>query len=152
MFQSILPSSFLFSAKTPKPSSDFSQCRTSIVHNDVTLVGGINAGKFSDLGDAENMSICTQRCCIKDACDVAFMLEGECYGVTCVNDSLCETRPARNPARYNPKIVYVHHESKKGKAYVCRLCSYLSAKRSETSIFDYFCTMMPGTNFRSLTL
>ena len=50
---------------------------------------------------------------MKDACDVAFMLEGECYGVSCVNDSLCETRPARNPARYNPKIAYVYHDKKK---------------------------------------
>lgn len=97
------------------PLSLFNQCRTSIVHNDVTLVGGINAGKFTDLGDADNMSICTQRCCMKDACDVAFMLEGECYGVACSNESLCETRPARNPARYNPRIVYVYHDKRKGK-------------------------------------
>lgn len=104
----------LFSANASKGAlSDFSQCRTSIVHNDVTLVGGINAGKFTDLGDAENMTICSQRCCFKDACDVAFMLEGECYGVKCINESLCETRPARNPARYNPKIVYVYHDRKK---------------------------------------
>ena len=138
LFQSILSSSFLFSAKTPKPSADFSQCRTSIVHNDVTLVGGINAGKFNDLGDAENMSICTERCCIKDACDVAFMLEGECYGVTCVNDSMCDTRPARNPARYNPKIVYVHHEKKKGKRVrVLVIVHVCQAKRREISIFDY---------------
>ena len=94
---------------------DFKQCHTSMVHNDVTLVGGINAGKFTDLGEADNMSVCTQRCCIKAACDLAFMLEGECYGVKCVNDSLCQTRPARNPARYNPKIVYVYHEKNKDK-------------------------------------
>ena len=105
---------YLFSANASNGAlSDFSQCRTSIVHNDVTLVGGINAGKFTDLGDAENMTVCSQRCCFKDACDVAFMLEGECYGVKCINESLCETRPARNPARYNPKIVYVYHDKKK---------------------------------------
>ena len=104
---------FCFPANKTKPSSEFGECRTSPVHNDVTLVGGINAGKFTDLGDANNISICTQRCCMKDACDVAFMLEGECYGVSCVNDSLCETRPARNPARYNPKIAYVYHDKKK---------------------------------------
>ena len=98
-----------------KPLADLSQCRTSIVHNDVTLVGGIHAGKFTDLGDAENMSICSERCCLKDTCDVAFMLEGECYGVSCVNESMCETRPARNPSRYNPKVAYIHHEKAKDK-------------------------------------
>ena len=46
---------------------------------------------------------------------MAFMLEGECYGVSCVNESVCETRPARNPARYNPMVVYVHHEKEKNK-------------------------------------
>ncbi|XP_015765053.1 PREDICTED: uncharacterized protein LOC107343965 [Acropora digitifera] len=100
-------------AETTNPSSDFSQCRTSIVHNDVTLVGGIHAGKFTDLGDAENMGACSERCCLKDACDVAFMLEEECYGVSCVNESMCEMRPARNPSRYNPKLAYVHHEKAK---------------------------------------
>ncbi|XP_066025158.1 uncharacterized protein [Pocillopora verrucosa] len=102
-------------ANKPKPS-DVSQCRASAVHNDVTLVGGINAGKFTDLGNADNMSLCTQRCCMKSACDVAFMLENECYGVSCLNESLCESRPARNPARYNPRIAYVYHDTKKDKA------------------------------------
>lgn len=77
------------------------------------MVGGIHAGKFTDLGDAENMSACSERCCLKDACDVAFMLEGECYGVSCVNESMCEMRPARNPSRYNPKLAYIHHEKAK---------------------------------------
>lgn len=102
-----------FEANKSKPSLEVGQCHASAVHNDVTLVGGINAGKFTDLGNADNMSICTQRCCMKDACDVAFLLESECYGVSCVNESLCESRPARNPARYNPKIVYVYHDKKK---------------------------------------
>ncbi|XP_066025157.1 uncharacterized protein [Pocillopora verrucosa] len=105
----------IVSANKPKPS-DVSQCRASAVHNDVTLVGGINAGKFTDLGNADNMSLCTQRCCMKSACDVAFMLENECYGVSCLNESLCESRPARNPARYNPRIAYVYHDTKKDKA------------------------------------
>ncbi|XP_022798423.1 uncharacterized protein LOC111336565 isoform X1 [Stylophora pistillata] len=102
----------IVSANKSKPS-EVSQCRASAAHNDVTLVGGINAGKFTDLGNADNMSICTQRCCMKNACDVAFMLENECYGVSCLNESLCESRPARNPARYNPRIVYVYHDKKK---------------------------------------
>ncbi|PFX33592.1 Tolloid-like protein 1 [Stylophora pistillata] len=105
----------IVSANKSKPS-EVSQCRASAAHNDVTLVGGINAGKFTDLGNADNMSICTQRCCMKNACDVAFMLENECYGVSCLNESLCESRPARNPARYNPRIVYVYHDKKKDNA------------------------------------
>ena len=114
---------FILLAETTNPSSDFSQCRTSIVHNDVTLVGGIHAGKFTDLGDAENMGACSERCCLKDACDVAFMLEEECYGVSCVNESMCEMRPARNPSRYNPKLAYVHHEKAKdtGMKQLCNL-------------------------------
>ena len=116
---------FCFEANKPKPS-DVSQCRASAVHNDVTLVGGINAGKFTDLGNADNMSLCTQRCCMKSACDVAFMLENECYGVSCLNESLCESRPARNPARYNPRIVYVYHDTKKDKGkFVDYSCSSL---------------------------
>ena len=90
-------------------------CHNSEVKKDVTLVGGINSGKFTDLGRVDDISVCVQRCCNNQSCDVAFLLENECYGVSCLNDKLCETRRARNPQRYNPEIAYVYHGKAKDK-------------------------------------
>lgn len=52
---------------------------------------------------------------MKDVCDVVFMFEGECYGVSCVNDLLCEMCFVRNFVWYNLKIVYVYYDKKKDK-------------------------------------
>ena len=82
----------------------------SEIKKDVTLIGGINAGKFEDLGKTSDMNSCIKRCCAKSTCDVAFLLEDECYGVSCLSNALCKTRQAKNPWRYHPQIAYTYHD------------------------------------------
>ena len=73
-----------------------------ILHN-YTLVGGINAGTFTDNGKTSNMDICMQFCCKRQACDLAFMIEDDCYSVACNSNGVCEPRKAR-PTHYFPRI------------------------------------------------
>ena len=73
-----------------------------ILHN-YTLVGGINAGTFTDNGKTSNMDICMQFCCKRQACDLAFMIEDDCYSVACNSNGACEPRRAR-PTHYFPRI------------------------------------------------
>ena len=73
-----------------------------VLHN-YTLVGGINAGTFTDNGKASNMDICMQFCCKRDTCDLAFMIEDDCYSVACNRNGACEPRKAR-PTHYLPRI------------------------------------------------
>lgn len=73
-----------------------------ILHN-YTLVGGINAGTFTDNGKTSNMDICMQFCCKRQACDLAFMIEDDCYSVACNSNGACEPRKAR-PTHYFPRI------------------------------------------------
>ncbi|XP_048589005.1 uncharacterized protein LOC5518116 isoform X2 [Nematostella vectensis] len=103
---------FVTHRKVFEAVSSHKRCQSSFIENDVTLQGGINAGKFTDLGQMTDMRECVQRCCAKSTCDVAFMLEDECYGVSCISNTLCKTRPARNPGRYKPKVAYVYHDGK----------------------------------------
>ena len=73
-----------------------------ILHN-YTLVGGISAGTFTDNGKTSNMDICMQFCCKRQACDLAFMIEDDCYSVACNSNGACEPRKAR-PTHYFPRI------------------------------------------------
>ena len=73
----------------------------------MTLFGGIDAGNFTDLGQQSNMEECIGQCCKQTRCDVAFMLDNECYGVTCKSKQLCGTKPAKNIEKYKPKIAYL---------------------------------------------
>ena len=68
-----------------------------------TLVGGINAGTFTDNGKTTNMDLCMQSCCKRESCDLAFMIEDDCYSVACNSNGACEPRKAR-PTHYNPRI------------------------------------------------
>lgn len=52
---------------------------------------------------------------MKGVCDVVFMFENECYGVSCLNELLCELCFVRNFVRYNLWIVYVYYDIKKDK-------------------------------------
>lgn len=70
-----------------------------------TLIGGINAGVFKDNGKATTMDMCMQFCCKRADCDLAFMIEDDCYSVACSTPSSCKTRKAR-PTQFYPRISY----------------------------------------------
>ena len=80
-----------------------SVCWNGEIMYNYTLVGGINAGTFSDNGKTSNMDICMQFCCKRDSCDLAFMIEDDCYSVSCNSNGACEPRKAR-PTHYFPRI------------------------------------------------
>jgi hypothetical protein len=38
---------------------------------------------------ARNMQQCVQKCCTLGKCDVAYSIDGNCYGIECFSDHLC---------------------------------------------------------------
>ncbi|KAJ7382471.1 hypothetical protein OS493_034632 [Desmophyllum pertusum] len=52
----------------------------------VTFNGGMNAGNFTDHGFVNEFSSCITKCCSSKTCDVAFMVEKNCYSVKCAED------------------------------------------------------------------
>ena len=93
----------LFGSSSTASTQQKSVCWDGEIFYNYTLVGGINAGTFSDNGKTTNMDICMQYCCKRDACDLAFMIEDDCYSVACNNNGACEPRKAR-PTHYFPRI------------------------------------------------
>lgn len=59
------------------------------------------------------MEECIAQCCKNKRCDIAFMLESDCYGVTCKTRQLCGTKPAKHVEKYKPRIAYLETDEDK---------------------------------------
>ena len=97
-------------SKSPeKPKVQPSTCSADAwdgdIRENVTLVGGVNAGDFTDHGQANTFNECMNFCCDSKDCDLAFMIDKDCYGVKCKDPDQCKTRSAR-PTKYRPMIAF----------------------------------------------
>ena len=72
----------------------------------VTLRGGLKAGNFTDVGQVDNMVICTKLCCVAEKCDLALMINNNCFLVSCYSRELCEVVKAIS-TKYQPSVAYV---------------------------------------------
>ena len=87
---------------TPPP-----RCRHTAVSYNATLVSGINAGKFSTYGSTSTIEECARHCCRDNKCDLAFMIQGNCYTVECADAEGCQVKKAKS-SNYNPTVAYVY--------------------------------------------
>ena len=87
-------------------------CIASLTERNVTLKGGLHAGKFTDAGHVNGTSACTKLCCKASGCDVAFYAFNRCFLVKCFDEFLCGTTPSLLP-NFNPTVVHVyrHHSN-----------------------------------------
>ena len=106
-------SSLLQMAETPiSPQKIHSGCISSVTEHNVTLRGGLHAGKFTDAGKVNGSSICTELCCKANDCDVAFYAFNRCFLVKCFDEYLCGSTPSMLP-NFNPTVIHVYrHHSK----------------------------------------
>ena len=93
---------------TPTQADDSQRCAVTRPEYNVTLIGGIKSGIFSEAKHVHDMDLCTKHCCLRKSCDLAFMIRDSCYLVRCTNQSLCKTKRAR-PSNMNPSITFVSH-------------------------------------------
>ena len=87
---------------TNKPN----RCAYENVLSNHTFRRNKQAGVFTHLGHTTDIHQCKELCCKRSDCDVAFMPENHCYGVSCYSDQHCETTPA-NAEAFNVKLVKV---------------------------------------------
>ena len=90
------------------------------VRHNMTLVGGISAGDFTDHGQTDTIQECMGYCCENKDCDLAFMIDKDCYGVKCKDPSMCRTRPAR-PTKYRPIIAFKKSSESGRENFLCLL-------------------------------
>lgn len=79
----------------------------------VTLLGGIRAGHFVSHGRVDNMQACIKKCCANHECDLAFMVNEDCYSVICYHKSLCQSVRAQHIKKYKPRIAHIWRGSNK---------------------------------------
>ena len=106
-------SSLLQMAETPVLQQKIPpDCISSVTEHNVTLRGGLHAGKFTDAGKVNGSSICTELCCKANDCDVAFYAFNRCFLVKCFDEYLCGSTPSMLP-NFNPTVIHVYrHHSK----------------------------------------
>ncbi|XP_020601860.1 uncharacterized protein LOC110040941 [Orbicella faveolata] len=78
-------------------SSDKTPCKKSAVNYNVTLSKGAKAGKYYKMAGINKMDECLGHCCGSRRCDVAFMVNKNCYLVKCFNSDSCALKQSDNP-------------------------------------------------------
>lgn len=78
-------------------SSDKTPCKKSAVNYNVTLSKGAKAGKYYKMAEINKMDECLGHCCGSRRCDVAFMVNKNCYLVKCFNSDSCALKQSDNP-------------------------------------------------------
>lgn len=87
----------LSDAKLELISSGDTPCRKSSVNYNVTLTRGAKAGTYYKMAGAKMMDDCVGHCCRSKRCDVAFMVNKNCYLVKCHDSDSCELKRSDNP-------------------------------------------------------
>jgi len=90
----------------PLPVLRPSTCQARKIYNNATLLGGMRAGNYTPLGKATHLQDCIGRACDLNEGHLAIMLGQYCYSVTCYNQRICQTIPAK-PTHLRPKVAYL---------------------------------------------
>ena len=100
---------------TSKPSKPTSPtCIFGPVLSHTTMVGGLKAGEISHKGLLKSMDLCQAICCNDTKCDIAIMMKGACFLVSCRNETLCRPRHAELP-NFSLKLSYRKRPGVKGR-------------------------------------
>ncbi|XP_065658327.1 uncharacterized protein LOC100215004 isoform X1 [Hydra vulgaris] len=84
-----------------------SRCPHNEVLYNMKLTGGLQAGKFTDIGRVKSIKTCIRYCCSDiTKCDLAFMLGKRCYLVKCYSEEKCVPLPASDYA-FEQKMAFV---------------------------------------------
>ena len=76
------------------------------------------AGSFRNHGSVRNIQECIHNCCMAKKCDVVMMTGKRCFGVRCVNATMCETVPASG--KNNEEDIQIAHVTSKGSVDIGR--------------------------------
>ena len=128
---SSLVSLSLIDAKLELISSDKTPCGKSSVNYNVTLAKGAKAGTYYKMATVDKMDDCIGHCCGSKRCDVAFMVNKNCYLVKCHNSDSCELKRSENP-KFDTMLSMV--SKTKGKTIQGKR-QYVQHKRQQSPFF-----------------
>ena len=89
-------------------------CKPGNVYRNRDLVGGLGAGNFTDKGTVLSIDECMKICCGMKDCSVAYMVEHNCFAISCKEKQQCKTF-IKNPLENSPVIGFVDRYKPGGK-------------------------------------
>ena len=92
-------------SKAHNSDSDNVKCMIGAVHHTASLRGKMRAGLFIATGYAKDPTECGKRCCDNSKCDLALVVNNECYAVECFHWTLCQVVPHRRSSQFKSEIV-----------------------------------------------
>ena len=118
----------------------YETCSIKSIHDNVTLLGGLSAGKFQPMFDEphhlRDMSRekCVTHCCNDESNDLVFMINMYCYCVKCRNSQMCTPVPITPPSGFHPVAILLHRKTGKTRsplleASICTGQSYHHSSR-----------------------
>ena len=82
-------------------------CKESRIDKNITLIEGRNAGRFLKANKSiSNMKQCVAQCCGVGGCDLAFMVNNQCYSVICESLESCAPKKNRD-GKMRTMVAYV---------------------------------------------
>lgn len=99
------------SATTELASNSATCMLDSRISNDIKLRPGTKASNFTALGSADDIHRCIGRCCARPSCDIAYLLNGKCFAVQCLDGVLCQTSAEPVSEGANVKLAYMNRGS-----------------------------------------
>lgn len=93
-------------------------CKESKIDKNVTLAEGRDAGRYLKANSSiANMKQCVSQCCRLKGCDVAFMVNKDCYSVLCRSIESCAPKQNDNKDM-KTKVAYVAKLNKDHPKYL----------------------------------
>ena len=93
------------SASSPISKPGNSRCGIGERHENASLRGKVRAGLFTPTGPVKDGKECARRCCNNAKCDMALVVNYECYTVECFHWTLCQIVPCEGSSEFKSEVI-----------------------------------------------
>ena len=93
------------SASSPISKPGNSRCEIGERHENASLRGKVRAGLFTPTGPVKDGKECARRCCNNAKCDMALVVNYECYTVECFHWTLCQIVPYEGSSEFKSEVI-----------------------------------------------
>ncbi|XP_028404227.1 uncharacterized protein LOC114526892 [Dendronephthya gigantea] len=93
------------SATSSYSGQENQNCTLGSIHRHASLRGKMRAGLFIPTGQVKELSECATRCCEDKKCNMALVVNEECYKVECFHWTLCQVVSYRGSSKFQSTII-----------------------------------------------
>lgn len=90
------------------PSWNGNKCAPMKAIHNFTLVDGIQAGHYTDMGHVDDLNECYEHCCNQPTCNVALKVMDNCFTVVCKSINGCKLKEAKFFGPLSSSIAYIY--------------------------------------------